>query len=337
MKGRISTVSAGRRAIMILGLVLLLVLLLGGGYLFLAPVFETDKGETVDGSADWMTSLPGDTRLNEMSIPGTHQSAAAYVQMAYFSKCQSKTILKQLEAGYRCLDIRLAVDGSKLALTHGSHRCKKGNQIFSSSLYLEDVLEECRSFLSAHPGETVLFAVRQEDGRESTKEFQEILHRYINTAPSVWLLTDRFPALEEARGKLVLLRSYEDAADFGEESGIPFRWTDQKNTGDTSLNTAAEDNGSYTLWVQDRYQYGSDAKWTAFRDGLKNAEYNENTAVVHFLSTIGEGTWAHPFGFAKDLNRRLTMYQGLPDRVGWVFMDFGTAPLAAIIYEKNFP
>ena len=337
MKGRLSTVSGGRRVVMILGLILLLVLLLGGGYLFLAPVFEKDKGETVEGSADWMASLPDDARLNELAIPGTHNSAAAFVQMAYFNKCQSKSILKQLEAGFRYLDIRLAVEKDKLVLTSGSSRCKKGSQIFSSNLYLEDVLEECRSFLRAHPGETVLFAVMQEDGKESVKEFQEILHRYINTAPSVWLLTDRFPTLEDARGKLVLLRRYEDEAGFGEESGIPLLWASQGNTDNTALNTVAEPNGSYTLWVQDRYKYQSDEKWAAFREGLKNAEYNGNTAVLHFLSTRGSGNLSHPYGYAKDLNQRLLMYQGLPEKVGWVILDFGTAPLAALIYGQNQP
>ena len=86
MKGRISTVSGARRFVMILGLFFLLVLLLGGGYIFLAPVFEKDKGEVVEGSADWMSLLPDDARLNELSIPGTHDAAAAYVQMAYFAR-----------------------------------------------------------------------------------------------------------------------------------------------------------------------------------------------------------------------------------------------------------
>ena len=336
MKGRLSTVSGPRRAVMILGLFVLLVLLLGGGYLFLAPVFEGDKGETVDGSADWMSLLPDETHLNEISVPGTHDSAAAYVQMAYFAKCQSKSILRQLEAGFRYLDIRLAVDGDRLVLTHGGMRCKKGSQLFSSSLYLEDVLEECRSFLQAHPGETVLFAVKQEDGKESVKEFQEILHRYINTAPSVWLTTDRIPTLGDARGKLVLLRRYEDGAGIGEESGIPFLWPDQGNKENTALHTAAEKNDGYTLWVQDRYKYESDDKWTAFRAGISGAEYGADTVALHFLSTSGSWVVGHPYGYAKDLNKRLLMFEGLPDRAGWVILDFGTAPLAAKIYELNF-
>ena len=336
MKGRLSTVSGFRRVLMILGLTFLLVLLIGGGYVFLAPVFEKDRSEVVEGSADWMSLLPDDARLNELSVPGTHSSAAAFVQMAYLAKSQSKSILRQLEAGFRYLDIRLAVEKDRLVLTHGSMRCKKGNQIFSTFLYLEDVLDECRSFLRTHPGETVLFVVKQEDGDESVAEFQQILHRYINTAPSVWLLTDRIPTLGEARGNLVLLRRYEDEAGIGEESGIPFRWADQGNKEDTAPNTAAEQNPGFTLWVQDRYKYASDAKWTAFTEGIRKAEYGKDTVALHFLSTGGSGSVGHPYHYAKDLNGRLLMYQGLPDSVGWVILDFGTAPLAEKIYAQNF-
>ena len=337
MKRRVSNVTGPRRVLMIIGLTLLIVLLVAGGYIFLSPMFIRDKGEEVPGSADWMAELPDDLRLNEIAIPGTHDSAAVYVQMAYFAKCQSKSLSAQLQAGFRYLDIRLAVDKDKLVLTHGSMRCKRGSQLLSASLYLEDVLEECRSFLRNHPTETILFAVKQEDGEESVAAFQDILHRYINTAPSVWLLTDRFPTLEEARGKIVLLRRYPDESGRGENSGIPLLWEDQGNTeqmdlaavAQTQTATASASHILYTLWVQDRYKYPTEEKWAAFTTGLRQAAYGADTLVLHFLSTRGDGTLGRPYGFAKDLNKRLSMYEGLPDQLGWVIMDFGTAPLAA--------
>lgn len=344
MKGRVSTVSGPRRILMIFGLTLLILLLLGGGYIFFSPMLQRDKGEVVPGSADWMAELPDHLRLNEISLPGTHDSAATYVQMAFFAKCQTKSISAQLQAGFRYLDIRLAVEKDKLVLTHGSMRCKRGSQLFSANLYLEDVLEECRAFLREHPAETILFAVKQEDGEESIADFQKILHRYINTAPSVWLLTDHFPSLEEARGKIVLLRRYQDEGQWEEEAGIPLIWTDQGNTEEMESNTAAQAQPGqalsshilYTLWVQDRYKYPAEEKWKAFTAGLHNASYDADTLALHFLSTRGSAALGRPYGFAKDLNKRLSMYEGLPDQCGWVIMDFGTAPLAAKIYDQNF-
>ena len=333
MKGRLSTVSGGRRVVMILGLILLLVLLLGGGYLFLAPVFEKDKGETVEGSADWMASLPDDARLNELAIPGTHNSAAAFVQMAYFNKCQSKSILKQLEAGFRYLDIRLAVDGDGMKLMHGFTNCRTGAMPWASNLSLDLVLEDCYAFLDAHPTETVLFVVKQEHGDESVAQFQQVLNGYIQKSPEHWLLTDTIPSLGEARGRLVLLRRYEDEAGLGAEAGIPLLWANQNGYEDLSLNTVREDNGSCTLWVQDRYEYPTEEKWTSFTTGMQEAPTGEGNVAIHFLSTKGTAKFGHPYGFAKDLNPRLTELDGLS---GWIVVDFGSAPLAAHIYQANF-
>ncbi|MBP3729328.1 MAG: phosphatidylinositol-specific phospholipase C domain-containing protein [Lachnospiraceae bacterium] len=337
MKRTTPTVKGPRRIFFICGLTLLLLLLFAGGFLFLAPLFERDRGEVVEGSADWMGQLPDHLKLNEINIPGTHDSAACFVQMAYFTKCQNKTISGQLQAGFRYLDIRLAVEKDRLILTHGSMRCKRDSQLMSSALYLEDVLQECRTFLQQHPTEAVLFCVKQESGEESTLDFQNLLHRYINTAPSVWLLTDSFPTLEEARGKLVLLRRYEDASGRGEQSGIDFRWEDQGNREQTELSLAQSRSAAFPLWVQDRYHYESDQKWTAFLEGLKQAPGGKDTLSLHFLSTAGSAFVGHPYGYAKDLNKRFLLYEGMPDTCAWVIMDFGTAPLAAKIYERNLP
>ena len=337
MKGRRPALSGPRRIFVIIGLFLLLALLVVGGYLFLSPRLLEDKQETAAGSEDWMARLPGHLLLNKISVPGTHDSATAYVQMAYFAQCQSQSIGAQLQAGFRYLDIRLAVEGEKLVLTHGSMRCKKDARLLGPSLYLEDVIAECRDFLEAHPAETILFAVKQEDGEEKVSDFQSLLHRYIQTAPAAWLLTDQIPTLEEARGKMVLLRRYSDEARIGAESGLPFLWEDQGNTENVALHIVAQENPGYTLWVQDRYQYEADDKWTAFTEGLKNAPYEADTVALHFLSTRGSGTLGRPYDFARELNQRLSLYENLPNRVGWVILDFGTAPLAAKIYERNFP
>ena len=67
------------------------------------------QAKTADRSADWMADLDDGLRLNEIVLPGTHDSATQYVQLAFFSKCQALSIGEQLEAGYRYLDIRLGL------------------------------------------------------------------------------------------------------------------------------------------------------------------------------------------------------------------------------------
>ena len=312
---------------------ILAVLLLTVLVLFVIPLTETGDRTAVIGSADWMAKLDDGLPLNEITLPGTHDSATQYVQLGFFSKCQGMSVGEQLEAGYRYLDVRLAVDGEGLKLMHGFTSCKFGPMPWSKPLSLDKVLEDCYVFLAEHPGETVIFAVKQEHGDESVAEFERMLNRYTRQEPSFWLLTDRLPRLGEARGKLVLLRRYEDEAQLGAEAGIPLLWENQSGFDRPELNSAAEDNISYTLWVQDRYEYGVEEKWAAFTAGMDPAHSEDGNVSLSFLSTKGNATYGHPHFFAARLNPRLAEKNGLS---GWIVLDFGSAPLAERIYRNNF-
>lgn len=312
-------------------LALVLCLLLA---VFAVPLFETGDRTPVPGSADWMAQLPDELSLSEIVIPGTHDSATQYVQLAFFSKCQAMSIGEQLEAGYRYLDIRLGVDREKgaLQLMHGFTKCKTG--VFSDTLLLHDVLDACCDFLDAHPGETVIFAVKQEHGDESVSEFEALLDAVVRENESRWLLSDTLPSLGQARGKLVLLRRYEDEALLGERAGVPFVWANQNGSADAALHTSAEENGSYTLWVQDRYEYGTEDKWNAFVSGVNAArDRAAGDVAVHFLSTKGTLAYGHQFLFARALNGKIMQADLALD--GWVIVDFASAPLAERIWSAN--
>lgn len=313
-------------------LALLLCLLL---VLVAVPMTETGDKTEIPGSADWMADLSDDKRLCELVLPGTHDSGTQFVQLAFFSKCQARSIGQQLEAGFRYLDIRLGEDESgELQLMHGFTRCKTG-ALTKSSLKLDDVLAECCDFLDAHPTETVVFAVKQEHGAMSVAAFESLLDAAVRENESYWLLTDSMPTLGEARGKLVLLRRYEDAAGLGARAGIPFLWESQKGHDDASRNLAVENNGSYDLLVQDRYEYSAEDKWNAFTAGMEAArDRGETDVALHFLSTKGTLAYGHPWYFAHDLNERLIRANLALD--GWVIVDFASAPLAERIYGCNF-
>ena len=163
----------------ILAALLLLLLVM-----FAVPLTETGDRTEVLGSADWMGRLEDAVMLDEITLPGTHDSATQYVQLAFFSKCQAESVGEQLEAGFRYLDIRLAVEGEGLVLKHGFTDCRQGPMPWNKTLRLENVLEQCYVFLAEHPTETVLFAVKQEHGEESTAEFETLLHNYTEKEPS---------------------------------------------------------------------------------------------------------------------------------------------------------
>ena len=318
--------------LLILGLTLAAALVLAG-VLVIAPLTERADPAVVSGSADWMRKLDDAMPLNEIALPGTHNSAAQYTELAFFTKCQSLGIREQLDAGFRYLDLRLTMEnGDSFRLTHDVYRCK--TDLFGPSLTLDDVLADCYGFLDEHPGETVLLAVRQESGDESIRSCQLVLDAYIREAPERWCLSDTIPTLGEARGKLVLMRRYEDEADLGERAGIPLLWPDQPGQDDVSLHTEMTDQGAFRLWVQDRYEYGAADKWSAFEEGMAAAEEQRQPGdlAIHFLSTKGTAVYGHPFRFAKELNARLLQTQRLS---GWIVLDFFDAKLAEHIYSMN--
>ena len=133
----------------------------------------------------------------------------------------------------------------------------------------------------------------------------------------------------------MLLRRWEDEAGLGAAAGIPLLWPNQNGHDDVSLNTAMTDNGSYRLWVQDRYEYDAADKWAAFQTGMAQNGAEEGDIALHFLSTKGTAAYGHPWAFAKALNPKLadTPSAGLS---GWIVLDYFSAPLAAHVYEANF-
>ena len=325
----------GRVLLRILG-TLLAMLLIAVAVFLIIPLTERVDKTPVAGSADWMSALDDGVKLNELVLPGTHDSATQYVDLAFFSKCQALSVGEQLEAGARYLDIRLGVDEHNgiFKLMHGFTNCRP-SAVSIDALYLDELLRECYAFLAAHPSEAVLFAVKQEHGEESVEEFETMLDGYLRENPDYWLLTDTLPTLGEARGKLVLLRRYEDAAGLGERAGVPFLWEDQRGHENVALNTEGVEQGTYRLWVQDRFEYSLEDKWSAFEKGMADAgaQKGEGDIILSFLSTKGTASYGHPWKYAKDLNARLLKTN---DLTGWIVLDFLDARLASHLYSMNF-
>ena len=300
--------------------------------MYVVPAFEGVGGRSVEGASDWMQALPDDTPLSEVVLPGTHDSATQYVQLAFFSKCQALSIRGQLDAGYRYLDIRLG-DGEGMPLMHGFAHCVTGGWPWSGSLYLKSVLDDCYAFLAENPSEAVVFCVKHEHGDASEAEFAKQLAAFVNEKPELWYSGDTIPTVGEARGKLVLLKRFEDKD--AVLPGIEFIWPDQDGYDDPTLNTKAYSNPAVTAHVQDRFCYDVSEKWAAFTEGMKAGEVSLQDVSLNFLSTKGHAKYGHPYSFAVPLNEKLKALSASELR-GWVIVDFGSAELAEKIYTANF-
>ena len=54
---------------------------------------------------DWMKDIPDETKISEMTIPGTHDSCALFGICC--ARTQTWTLVEQMKAGIRYFDIRL--------------------------------------------------------------------------------------------------------------------------------------------------------------------------------------------------------------------------------------
>ena len=313
--------------------------------LYVVPMFETAKRSEEEQPA-WMKDIPDDTLICDITIPGTHDSASAYAMLPFFSRCQYFSIGRQLNDGFRYLDIRLGAKNGELLFYHGFCPCQTGPWVWSETLKLNDGIQEVYGFLKKNPSETVVFNVKMEQGSD-VSEFQKLLHVCIDKDPEYWYLSDTLPTLGECRGKIVLMRRYDDANDLGKNSGISINWADQGERANGSpKDSELEGQKSFMLSVQDRYKYDDKDKWKAFTTGLGqiwtlyDGPNDKDFVNLDFLSTNGSAAYGHPYSHAKALNA-MFLNADLdelipPGHKHWIITDFSTAELARHIYEVNF-
>lgn len=294
-------------------------------------------------STDWMETVPDETKLSNMSIPGTHDSCTQYVDMRYIFQCQDASVATQLIYGYRYLDMRLVLeqkhDQQTLVLKHSIARCKASNSPFAGTLTLNDVLRDVSAFLDAHPTETVILCMKAENSKDDVAEIQKVLYETINKDPERWYLKNEIPTLGEVRGKIVLATRFDDKFPVGfERCGLYFGWADQGDRtvlSDPTANSVINDRE--TLCVQDRYNYDVDDKITAIHTCLDSSRAADDTFFLNFTSTSGSGAVGHPKEYAKDINLDLYAYEWEAGKAyGVVIVDFGPKKIAEKIYGTNF-
>jgi 1-phosphatidylinositol phosphodiesterase len=270
---------------------------------------------------DWMTPLDGGLALSQLSIPGTHDSGASIEPFPGTAKCQNLTISQQLDAGVRFLDIRCRHVNDAFAIYHGS---------VDQNLTFNAVLDATYAFLSANPGETVIMSIKQEHTASgNTRSFEATFDSYVALNPSKWLPGAVIPTLNEARGKIVLLRRFgATETPKGIDASV---WPDQ----------ATFTSGS--LRVQDEYAVSNnDTKWNGILAVLEEARTGgPGTFYVNFASGYVSGFFGIPniTGVSNNINPRLTGFftANRSGRFGAILMDFADASRCELIYQTNLP
>jgi len=284
---------------------------------------ETSAAPITYTAKSWMGALPDATFLNNIAIPGTHDSGATKdMILAGTAKCQSLSIAEQLAVGVRFFDIRLRRVDGELHVYHG---------YVDQELTFDEVLSACYTFLAENPSEALIMCIKEEyDASGTNSAFDAMVAAKIKENAAYWHTTPAVPTLGAVRGKIVLMRRYSTSGSFGINASSGWR----DNTTFT-LNT-----GSATLSVQDYYNNESaDAKWAAVTAMFQKMQYKKNTYYLNYTSGYKAGTFDIPnINTIKDsVNPKLIEYlKTSPDFVGTVVVDFVTDEIAQLIYEVNF-
>ncbi|MEY8500649.1 phosphatidylinositol-specific phospholipase C domain-containing protein, partial [Enterococcus avium] len=264
---------------------------------------------------NWMSQLPEGIKLSQLSLAGTHNSAATHgvkipIWGKDYGKCQlgpyDTAIRNQLNIGVRYLDIRCRYENeNSFTIYHGP---------LYQKLSFDDILNSCNTFLSEHSRETIFMRVKQENSSESEIKFKDTFLNYVNKYPNLFWNNNgqnrQDPKLKDIRGKIVV---------FYDLNG---------------LNFGLSYNGNFE--IQDMYATSSaDDKWQSFSNHLKRFHH---TTSINYLSA--QGSWnITPEDLSRDLNQRLERELDTVkyNQVGIIATDFLSENLSRKIIETNYP
>jgi 1-phosphatidylinositol phosphodiesterase len=261
----------------------------------------------------WMSLLTNhQTSLADVTLP-----SAAWGMYDPKTQTQSISIADQLAGGVRFLDIRLKLKAGELWLYHG---------IIYLGLSFDDVLGPVTKFLDAHPTETVVMSVKNEDGSQPDEFATVFKTRYVDPRASGFYLGDLVPTIREGRGRIVLMRRFGiPAVNFPKAFGLNLSsgWTDDNADFTISYRSQSDPKRSLTARVQDLYDTGVVAtKWKAANDLLTVTESGRPGEI--YLNFASAASWVRTYGMAAYINPLLYAAIASPSgrRFGWIPMDY---------------
>lgn len=165
----------------------------------------------VDGPC-WMKYVDGNKYLDELSIPGTHDSSTCSVDndtepQTSLAKCQQDYIPTQLLEGIRYFDIRLGKNNENgdPGIDHGICYLLKKDGGF---IHLSDVIGYFKTFLNEHPSEALIMLVSRGNDEATDESVTTAFANVMGNNSDLFYTSSHVPTLNEVRGKIVLLRRF---------------------------------------------------------------------------------------------------------------------------------
>lgn len=261
----------------------------------------------VDGPC-WMKYVDGNKYLDELSIPGTHDSSTCSVDndtepQTSLAKCQQDYIPTQLLEGIRYFDIRLGKNNDKgdPGIDHGICYLLKKDGGF---IHLSDVIGYFKTFLNENPSEALIMLVSRGNDEATDESVTTAFANVMDNNSDLFYTSSHVPTLNEVRGKIVLLRRFKLAGDSvdGHTWGLDLTEWDDKikaHSGksmclvkyeqgfEAAGNTGDKEPYSTAVYAQDHYNCTGSSKIDWVDMALKAAsEFERSTVDI----TAADGT-----------------------------------------------
>ena len=267
--------------------------------------------------ASWMLNLSDDELLCDISLPGTHDSAAINSSIHTPYACHYTTLTQQMEAGARMLDIRISVNKSGSTYSFMTCHGDVGDNEYQS---LSSAFDEFASFLQSNRSEALVVSLKVDDWNGNDGSKPQVYQALIQLLTRYPILIERDSiALRDARSRIYLLNRITSDLQFGVPIAIPDNTKGQW--------VAGNPNRGFDVYVQDRYEdlpfvgY-EDEKLKLFTDaiGMKAG----GMALVNFASATYLKLYGVYImgGLLRYLGKNAAKLR--PQKMGWSLFDYET-------------
>ncbi|WP_440880692.1 phosphatidylinositol-specific phospholipase C [Tenacibaculum sp. C7A-26P2] len=271
-----------------------------------------DEEYTSLNNSKWMSQLFDSVKIEEISIPGTHNTCALYG--GSIAECQSMNIQEQLKSGIRFMDIRCRLIDQVFTIHHG---------VIYQKINFGEVIISLKKFLKENPSETVFIRVKKEYSDDvKDNDFIEVFEKYLDKhgrhnfyVPKSSEEHNIPESLGSVRGKIVIIENV---------SGLPgIKWNSLKIQDDYKVETL----------------FNIDEKYKKITNHLEASTKDKDNIYLNFTSGNSSYGLALPYFIAGHINEDLLDYLKVNSRIktGIVAMDYpGDDLIQAIINTNNF-
>ena len=279
--------------------------------------FVPAKQETDPFLCEWMKYVEDDTKITQLSIPGSHDSGAIHSIADVAGKCQDLSVFEQLNIGVRFFDIRLQLVNDTLKVVHS---------FVDQAMPFKYVMQDFSDFITKHSTEMLIVSIKEDaDSKNSNKSFSESVIEELNNYKDVIDFSSQLPeTLKEARGKIYILSR------FNTEIGINAYYGWQDST------TFELDN----MIIQDNYSIDDvEVKKTDILNTIASCTLTPDKLHINFTSCYLNDSFPPTYAgtTANTINPWFINYLHLhSEPTGIIVSDFVTDELCRIICQRNY-